>query len=65
MRSSAMDMRMMIIIIVLTAIATALVVVVLLFGPNAGMASAQQQQLTSIPAVIENGTFQNTADGFR
>src|ERR671915_452352 len=63
-----MDMRRMImmIIIVLTAIATALVVVVLLFGPNAGMASAQQQQqLTSIPAVIENGTFQNTADGFR
>jgi hypothetical protein len=63
-----MDMRMMImiiIIIVLTAIATALVVVVLLFGPNAGMASAQQQQLTSVPAVIENGTFQNTADGFR
>lgn len=57
-------MRMMImIIIVLTAITTA-VVVVLLFGPNAGMASAQQQ-LTSIPAVIENGTFQNTADGFR
>jgi hypothetical protein len=64
-----MDMRMMImiiIIIVLAAIATALVVVVLLFGPNAGMASAQQQQqLTSLPAVIENGTFQNTADGFR
>jgi hypothetical protein len=64
-----MDMRMMImiiIIIVLTAIATALVVVVLLFGPNAGMASAQQQQqLTSVPAVIKNGTFQNTADGFR
>jgi hypothetical protein len=63
-----MDMRTMImmIIIVLTAIATALVVVVvLLFGPNAGLASAQQQQLTSIPAVMENGTFQNTADGFR
>jgi hypothetical protein len=59
-----MDMSMMMTIIVLTAIATALVVVVLLFGPNAGMASAQQQ-LTSIPAVIENGTFQNTADGFR
>ena len=54
---------MIMIIIVLTAITTA-VVVVLLFGPNAGMASAQQQ-LTSIPAVIENGTFQNTADGFR
>ena len=54
---------MIMIIIVLTAITTA-VVVVLLFGPNAGMASAQQQ-LTSIPAVIENGTFQNIADGFR
>lgn len=45
--------------IVLAAITT----VVLLFGPNAGMASAQQ--LTSIPAVIQNGTFQNTEDGFR
>jgi hypothetical protein len=62
-------MRMMIIMmisIVLTAIA-ATIVVVLLFGPNVGIASAQQQQqqLTSIPAVIHNGTFQNTADGFR
>src|SRR5918998_2574944 len=57
-----MRMRM---IIVLTVIAT-IVVVVLLFGPNVGIASAQQQQqLTSIPAVIHNGTFQNTADGFR
>jgi hypothetical protein len=52
-------MMMMIIIIVLTAIAT----VVFLFDPNVGIASAQQ--LTSIPAVIQNGTFQNTADGFR
>jgi hypothetical protein len=61
-------MRMMIIMmitIVLAAIA-ATIVVVLLFGPNVGIASAQQQQqLTSIPAVIHNGTFQNTADGFR
>jgi hypothetical protein len=56
--SSAVEM-MMIIIIVLTAIAT----VVLLFGSNVEIASAQQ--LTSIPAVIQNGTFQNTADGFR
>lgn len=55
-RLSAVEMM---IIIVLTAIAT----VVLLFGPNVGIASAQQ--LTSIPAVIQNGTFQNTADGFR
>jgi hypothetical protein len=55
-------MRMMI-IIVLTAIAT-IVVLVLLFGPNIGIASAQQQ-LTSIPAVIQNGTFQSAADGFR
>src|ERR687892_2777506 len=55
----------MMITIVLTAIA-ATIVVVLLFGPNVGIASAQQQQqLTSIPAVIHNGTFQNTADGFR
>ncbi len=46
-------------IIVLTAIAT----VVLFFAPNVGIASAQQ--LTSIPAVIQNGTFQNTEDGFR
>ena len=53
-------------IIVLTAIAT-IVVLVLLFGPNIGIASAQQQQqqLTSIPAVIQNGTFQSAADGFR
>jgi hypothetical protein len=48
-------------IIILTAIAT---VVVLLFVPNVGIASAQQQ-LTSIPAVIQNGTFENIADGFR
>jgi hypothetical protein len=60
LRSSAVEM-MMIIIIVLTAIATT--VVVLLFGPIVGISSAQQ--LTSIPAVIQNGTFQNTADGFR
>jgi hypothetical protein len=58
-----MRMRMMM-IIVLTAIAT-IVVLVLLFGPNIGIASAQQQQLTSIPAVIQNGTFQSAADGFR
>jgi hypothetical protein len=69
LRSSAVEMRMMIIMmitIVLAAIA-ATIVVVLLFGPNVGIASAQQQQqqLTSIPAVIHNGTFQNTADGFR
>jgi hypothetical protein len=56
-------MRMMR-IIVLTVIAT-IVVLVLLFGPNIGIASAQQQQLTSIPAVIQNGTFQSAADGFR
>ncbi len=55
----------MIIIIVLTAIAT-IVVLVLLFGPNIGIADAQpQQQLTSIPAIIQNGTFQSAADGFR
>jgi hypothetical protein len=57
-------MRMMMRIIVLTVIAT-IVVLVLLFGPNIGIASAQQQQLTSIPAVIQNGTFQSAADGFR
>ena len=52
-------------IIVLTVIAT-IVVLVLLFGPNIGIASAQQQQqLTSIPAVIQNGTFQSASDGFR
>ena len=56
--SSAVEIMMM--IIVLTA---AIATVVLLFGPNVGIASAQQ--LTSIPAVIHNGTFQNTADGFR
>jgi hypothetical protein len=50
---------MMIIIIVLTAIAA----VVLFLAPDVGIASAQQ--LTSIPAVIQNGTFQNTEDGFR
>jgi hypothetical protein len=37
--------------------------IVVLFGPNAGIASAQE--LPSIPAVIQNGTFQNTEDGFR
>jgi hypothetical protein len=36
---------------------------VLLFAPNVGIASAQQ--LPSIPAVIQNGTFQNIEDGFR
>ncbi len=46
-------------IIVLTAIAT----VVLFLAPDVGIARAQQ--LTSIPAVIQNGTFQNTEDGFR
>jgi hypothetical protein len=50
---------MMIIIIVLTAIAA----VVLFLAPDVGIASAQQ--LTSIPTVIQNGTFQNTEDGFR
>jgi hypothetical protein len=50
---------MMIVIIVLTAIAA----VVLFLAPDIGIASAQQ--LTSIPAVIQNGTFQNTEDGFR
>jgi hypothetical protein len=49
----------MMIIIVLTAIAA----VVLFLAPDVGIASAQQ--LTSIPAVIQNGTFQNTEDGFR
>ena len=49
----------MIIIIVLTTIAA----VVLFLAPDVGIASAQQ--LTSIPAVIQNGTFQNTEDGFR
>ena len=49
----------MIVIIVLTAIAA----VVLFLAPDIGIASAQQ--LTSIPAVIQNGTFQNTEDGFR
>lgn len=49
----------MIIIIVLTAIAA----VVLFLAPDVRIASAQQ--LTSIPAVIQNGTFQNTEDGFR
>lgn len=49
----------MIIIIVLTAIAA----VVLFLAPDVGIASAQQ--LPSIPAVIQNGTFQNTEDGFR
>jgi hypothetical protein len=56
-RLSAEEMR--IIIIVLTAIAA----VVLFLAPDVGIASAQQ--LTSIPAVIQNGTFQNTEDGFR
>jgi hypothetical protein len=56
-RLSAVEMMT----IVLTTIATT--VVVLLFAPNVGIASAQQ--LTSIPAVIQNGTFQNTEDGFR
>ncbi len=50
----AVEMKM----IFLTTIATAL-----LFAPNVGIASAQQ--LTSIPVVIQNGTFQNTEDGFR
>lgn len=49
----------MIIIIVLTAIAA----VVLFLAPDVGIASAQQ--LTSIPAGIQNGTFQNTEDGIR
>jgi hypothetical protein len=50
---------MRIILIVLTAIAA----VVLFLAPDVGIASAQQ--LTSIPAVIQNGTFQNTEDGYR
>jgi hypothetical protein len=54
---------MMIIIILIAIATTAAVVATLLFGPNVEIASAQQ--LTSIPAVIQNGTFQNTADGFR
>ncbi len=45
-------------VIFLTTIATAL-----LFAPNFTIASAQQ--LTSIPAVIQNGTFQTIEDGFR
>jgi hypothetical protein len=44
--------------IFLTTIATAL-----LFAPNIGIAGAQQ--LANIPVVIQNGTFQNTEDGFR
>lgn len=44
--------------IFLTTIATAL-----LFALNVGITSAQQ--LTSIPVVIQNGTFQNPEDGFR
>jgi hypothetical protein len=58
-RSSAVKMKMVMTIMVLTAIAT----VVLLSDPNVVVANAQE--LTSIPAVIQNGTFQNTADGFR
>ena len=53
-RLLAVDMK----VIFLTTIAT-----VLLFAPNVGIASAQQ--LNSIPVVIQNGTFQNTEDGFR
>jgi hypothetical protein len=53
-------MMMIMIMMVLTAIAT---VVLLLSDSNAKIANAQE--LTSIPAVIQNGTFQNTADGFR
>jgi hypothetical protein len=45
-------------LISLTAIAAAI-----LFGLNVRIANAQQ--LASIPAVIENGTFQNTEDGIR
>jgi hypothetical protein len=62
--SSATEMIIMMIIIILTVFAT---VVAFLFVPNLGIASAQQevQQLTSIPAVILNGTFENVADGFR
>jgi hypothetical protein len=44
--------------IFLTTIATAL-----LFASGVGIAGAQQ--LASIPVVIQNGTFQNTEDGFR
>lgn len=45
-------------VIFLTTIATAL-----LFAPNFTIAGAQQ--LTSIPAVTQNGTFQTIEDGFR
>src|SRR5215210_122694 len=39
------------------------IAIILLFAPNVGIAGAQQ--LNSIPVVIQNGTFQNTEDGFR
>src|SRR5215210_578566 len=54
LRLLAVEMK----VIFLTTIAT-----VLLFAPNVGISSAQQ--LNSIPVVIQNGTFQNTEDGFR
>ena len=56
--NSARLLAVGIMLISLTAIAAAI-----LFVPNVRIANAQQ--LTSIPAVIENGTFQNTEDGIR
>jgi hypothetical protein len=56
--NSARLLAVGIMLIGLTAIAAAI-----LFAPNVGIANAQQ--LTSIPAVIENGTFQNIEDGIR
>ena len=56
--NSARLLAVGIMLISLTAIAAAI-----LFAPNVRIANAQQ--LTSIPAVIENGTFQNTEDGIR
>src|SRR5918995_1863144 len=41
------------------------ILVALPFSALAQQQIASAQQLTSIPAVIQNGTFQNTADGFR
>jgi hypothetical protein len=46
-------------------IAAAIAAAFLFAVNNVPIASGQQQQLTSIPPVIENGTFQNTEDGIR
>jgi hypothetical protein len=56
--NSARLLAVGIMLISVTAIAAAI-----LFGHNVRIANAQQ--LASIPAVIENGTFQNTEDGIR